>query len=269
MGIKGLLKFLDECMSQESIYRFRGQKFGIDMSCFIFKSFFHENYLEHLDLYLRLFTKVAQKIFIVFDGKPPAAKLEEIERRQEHMAKYGPGIPKITPEIVAEIMERYKNNEKIVFVRAPGEADAQLAYMSANGIVDVVVTEDSDLILYGTRVVLFKLKPRGDCQVFCRKMLENFLPWNFEIFQYICILCGCDYLKGGLRGFGFQKARKILDKNSKFESQEEFLKFLEKDFDTSPEFCEAFKKAMDAFMRQKILCLSKKNVREFCNAIGK
>lgn len=35
------------------------------------------------------------------------------------------------------------------FLVAPYEADAQMAYLALNGLVDVVLTEDSDLLCYG------------------------------------------------------------------------------------------------------------------------
>lgn len=37
---------------------------------------------------------------------------------------------------------------------APYEADAQLAYLSRSGTVDVVITEDSDCLPYGCKKVL-------------------------------------------------------------------------------------------------------------------
>lgn len=36
---------------------------------------------------------------------------------------------------------------------APYEADAQLAYLSREGIVDLVITEDSDLLVFGSKRV--------------------------------------------------------------------------------------------------------------------
>lgn len=36
---------------------------------------------------------------------------------------------------------------------APYEADAQLAYLAQQDFVDLVITEDSDLILYGCKKV--------------------------------------------------------------------------------------------------------------------
>jgi exonuclease-1 len=39
--------------------------------------------------------------------------------------------------------------ENVEFVVAPYEADAQMAFYALNGYVDLVITEDSDLIAYG------------------------------------------------------------------------------------------------------------------------
>ena len=40
---------------------------------------------------------------------------------------------------------------------APYEADAQLAYLSISKIVDVVITEDSDLLAFGAPRILYKV----------------------------------------------------------------------------------------------------------------
>ena len=45
---------------------------------------------------------------------------------------------------------------------APYEADAQLAYLSMEGIIDVVISEDSDLLVFGSRKVLFKMDESGN-----------------------------------------------------------------------------------------------------------
>lgn len=49
----------------------------------------------------------------------------------------------------------------IQYIVAPYEADAQLAYLYMNQIVDLVITEDSDLLAYGCEKVLFKLDTNG------------------------------------------------------------------------------------------------------------
>lgn len=39
--------------------------------------------------------------------------------------------------------------EGVEYIVAPYEADAQMAYLALNDLVQVVITEDSDLIAYG------------------------------------------------------------------------------------------------------------------------
>ena len=38
---------------------------------------------------------------------------------------------------------------EVEYIVAPYEADAQLAYLALNGVVHAVITEDSDLLVYG------------------------------------------------------------------------------------------------------------------------
>jgi exonuclease-1 len=52
--------------------------------------------------------------------------------------------------------------KNINFMVAPYESDSQLAKLHQIGAVDVVITEDSDLVVYGIPVVL-KLNQEGDC----------------------------------------------------------------------------------------------------------
>ncbi len=43
--------------------------------------------------------------------------------------------------------------EGVNYVVAPYEADAQLAYMEKEGIIDGIITEDSDLLVFGCKQV--------------------------------------------------------------------------------------------------------------------
>lgn len=47
---------------------------------------------------------------------------------------------------------------------APYEADAQLGFLARNGHVDAVITEDSDIMLFGCTRVVFKLDRDGTGQ---------------------------------------------------------------------------------------------------------
>lgn len=53
----------------------------------------------------------------------------------------------------------------VEYIVAPYEADSQLAYLSKEGIVDLIVTEDSDLLVFGCKKVSLHVALRDDLQV--------------------------------------------------------------------------------------------------------
>lgn len=64
--------------------------------------------------------------------------------------------------------------ENVEYVVAPYEADAQMAFLALNGHVDLIITEDSDLIPYGCPRVNFQLR-----------LLINFVSWNIMHYQFV------------------------------------------------------------------------------------
>ena len=62
----------------------------------------------------------------------------------------------ITPAMAREVIQacRKRNIDCIV---APYEADAQLAFLNMAGLANIVITEDSDLTLFGCDKIIFKL----------------------------------------------------------------------------------------------------------------
>lgn len=53
--------------------------------------------------------------------------------------------------------------EGVDYVVAPYEADAQLCFLEREGFVDGIITEDSDLLVFGCKTVIFKLEKDGSC----------------------------------------------------------------------------------------------------------
>ncbi|KAL4449460.1 hypothetical protein ABPG77_007104 [Micractinium sp. CCAP 211/92] len=86
-------------------------------------------------------------------------------REAEAGAAFAQGIH-VTPEMAHELIVQLRVRG-VEFVVAPYEADAQLAFLAsipeAEGGVSAVVTEDSDLVGYGCRRVLFKMDSGGSC----------------------------------------------------------------------------------------------------------
>ncbi len=92
-----------------------------------------------------------------------------------------------------------ENKENVECIVSPFEADAQLAYLSKIGYVDVVITEDSDLLALGAKCVLYKLSDNGFGEEICiddlfKQQQMNFSFWNYNMFLTACIMMGCDYL---------------------------------------------------------------------------
>ena len=88
----------------------------------------------------------------------------------------------------------------IEVLRAPYEADAQLAYLARNRSVAAVLTEDSDLVAYACPCVLLKLDRHNAT---CQRLLWEDVPsvsaggglaltkFDERMFLELCILVGC------------------------------------------------------------------------------
>lgn len=77
---------------------------------------------------------------------------------------------------------------------APYEADAQLAYFSKEGIVDTIITEDSDLLVFGSKRVLFKLDESGHGKLIELKDLGKANKNLFVCRTYCCFGWGLNFL---------------------------------------------------------------------------
>jgi len=166
---------------------------------------------------------------LIFDGKPLPIKenvfSERRSKREANFARaqelYMCGLPTqafkylqqcltITPKIIAQVVESFKDDApKVKCVRAPYESDAQLAFMCQNGTIDLVVTEDSDLIPYGCPTVVYKMSTNGACTIYEKERL-GYQGEKFELFRKMCVVAGCDYMRGGIHGIGLKKAERYL-----------------------------------------------------------
>ena len=139
------------------------------------------------------------------------------EGRSREAKEYFQRCVDITPDMALQVIKaaRDRNVDCIV---APYEADAELAFLSMAGLADVVVTEDSDLTLFGCPRVIFKLLDTGDGILYERENLGKVFGlqadhFSFEKFRYMCITAGCDYLSN-LPGVGLGKAKNCWQKVS-------------------------------------------------------
>lgn len=149
--------------------------------------------------------------------------------------------------------------ESVPYVVAPYEADAQLAYLERIGLVDGIITEDSDLLVFGCRQVLFKLDAVANTVVLIsRSSFASvttadgslpFLGWSDAQFRAMAILSGCDYLNS-VEGVGLKTAWTLLKKHKTVEN---VIKVLRRDGKNVPrKYLEEFKLAEKVFLHQRV-----------------
>lgn len=81
-------------------------------------------------------------------------------------------------------------------IEADGEAETLCCYLAINGKVDAVLTEDTDVLAYGTPFMLafknFTISDEKLYGIHLPSVLED-LDMDQETFRDLCILLGCDY----------------------------------------------------------------------------
>lgn len=166
----------------------------------------------------------------------------------------------ITPKMAHTLILALKEINVEYYV-APYEADAQLAFLWKTGHVDVVFTEDSDLLAFGVGVCFFKMDNQGNGQEIDMQNLKkvkgkpNFKDFSHEMLLTACILSGCDYLDS-IKGIGFKKAVKLVDDAGKENTFMEAMTALRDEGKVSipSKYEKKFRKAFLTFKFQRIFC---------------
>lgn len=97
------------------------------------------------------------------------------------------------------------------YVEAPTEAEAQCAYLNAKGIVDAVLTEDSDAFLFGAKIVYRHLFADGKfAESYEAQSIQSELGIDRASFIKLALLLGSDYTPG-VRGVGIVNSMEVLE----------------------------------------------------------
>jgi exonuclease-1 len=162
----------------------------------------------------------------------------------------------VTPEMARQLIEELKQH-KIQYVVAPYEADAQLVYLERKGIIHGVLSEDSDLLVFGSKLLLTKLDKYGDCVAInrsdftaCREI--SLVGWSDAEFRMMAILSGCDYLTN-INKMGLRTAYHLVRKHKTIEK---ILRTLQYDgqFRVPAKYLEEFYQADLTFLHQRVFC---------------
>ena len=237
MGVPGILGKCNFGKYDPKTYKYK--KIAVDMYVIFHKfvmdeqiaksitlngSVYIEHYYEMVKNYLQNFINNGFELYLVYDGNQMKYKITEDERAQRRLGCYIKedwlGAVEITPQQMFNFENYIKfhpfmKNEQplnVPFVVAPFEADAQLAYLFKQGIVEAVLTNDSDLIVYGVRHILMIRKggiETYDTQEDAGKKAVTVNQISLEKLWLFGFLIGCDYAKG-VKGIGIVKAFKII-----------------------------------------------------------
>lgn len=181
------------------------------------------------------------KVAYVFDGKPHEFKsrtLEErMEARREAQAKYEESIREGRVEearryaqqavtataLMVEEAKRLLTLMGLPWVQAPGEGEAQSAYMARKGDVWAAASQDYDSLLFGAPRLVRNLSITGRRKLPGRNLYIKIEPELVELETLlkdlgitleqlvdIGILVGTDYNPEGVKGIGPKKALKLI-----------------------------------------------------------
>jgi exonuclease-1 len=105
-----------------------------------------------------------------------------------------------------------------------------MTYLEASGLVDGIMTEDSDLLVFGAKLVLFKFDTSGSVMAISRADFGqihtpavSFVGWSDVQFREMAILSGCDYLPS-IQGIGIITAAKLMRKHKSAPKVLQFLR---------------------------------------------
>lgn len=245
----------------------------------------------HIDFVLsrvRMLLDFGVTPYLVFDGDNIPSKRgtnsERHKRREESRAR-GMELHKagktslafqefqkavdVTPLMARQLIDELKKLN-VQYVVAPYEADAQLVYLEQKGIIDGILSEDSDLLVFGAKRLLTKLNQYGELVEFERKDFPickeiSFAGWTDTMFRQMAILSGCDYLPN-IAKLGLKTAHAYI---RKYKEVEKIIKriLFEGKLVVPDKYLEQFRHAELTFLHHRVFCpLQQKMV--FLNDLG-
>jgi len=112
----------------------------------------------------------------------------------------------------------------VPFVHLDLEADYVLAKLYKDNIIDAVISNDRDMLVYGINTLLINFNVfNGNSNLFSLKNILSLLKLTFSEFVDFCILSGTDYCK--IKGIGPIIAYDLIKKYSKIENIIEELSY--------------------------------------------
>ncbi|GFQ94478.1 flap endonuclease GEN homolog 1 [Trichonephila clavata] len=219
MGVTGLWIILSEICERKNLDYLSGKKVAVDLSGWVVQAIQCKGLNTVKNPHLRnLFFRVsalllngAHPIFIL-EGKVPELKQATIKGRNYQGNSSNDNVSRSLFDRILNQCQDLLKCLGVPCIKSSGEAEALCAFLCAKGIVDGVITEDSDAFLYGADTVFRDFTiDRSDSHVnmYTLKSAKNKMHLNQRNLIALALLLGCDYVKG-VPGIGKEAALKLI-----------------------------------------------------------
>ena len=133
----------------------------------------------------------------------------------------------IVPEDIA-LSKHLFDVLNIPYLTAPAEAECYASQLCVDGKVDGVLSEDTDVLAYGTPCFLTKIDTRTDTviEILYSKITEE-TGMSRDTFTDLCIMCSCDY-NSNIPMIGPEKSYQLLSTYKNIDDVISHLKTLKK-----------------------------------------
>ncbi|TMW47737.1 hypothetical protein DOY81_007193 [Sarcophaga bullata] len=246
MGIKDLWSILAPYAERKPICELRGKTVAIDLAGWVCESLNVVDYFVHPRHHLKnLFFRTCYLIWeditpvFVLEGAAPKLKSQVIEKRNEIQFRGVKPKEKPTTQNTKETQNSKGDKGRTRFnhvlkqcenllhamgiqcVQGPGEAEAYCAFLNVKGLVDGVISQDSDCFAYGALRVYrnFSISTQGALaaqggavDIYDMRNICSKIDFGQHKVIVMGLLCGCDYCPEGIGGIGRDSVMKLFNK---------------------------------------------------------
>ena len=229
MGIKNLNNLIAEFTNIDPgnktfLSDFKNKTFAIDANLFIYKFLYSNgNHINGLFFMINKLSKFKIIPIFIFDGQPPKEKKDTLKNRSTLKKKIHTRVLNLKADLllieepakINEIKKKIINLEKklvyvdrevlesskkllnlmnILYIEASSEAEQLCSVLSRLNIVDGVISDDTDTLACGARIILRNFNNKLDyVSLYNTNDILYELGLNYEAFLDLCILLGTDY----------------------------------------------------------------------------
>lgn len=227
MGIKTLWPIVECSGETVDLRQLSGQVLAVDLAGWVVqnsqcRAMSHGKVAKpHLrNVFFRTSTLLALGIRPVFilDGHAPDLKRETMTQRKA--AQVGVSTQEVEVKSLSRNRLKAVMNEckfllsalGVQCLQAQGEGEALCARLNETGLVDGVISDDSDAFCYGAQTVLrnFSISAKTfSVERFTAKKLMNDLRLSRDRLLFMAVILGCDFCPAGVSGVGKESVLKM------------------------------------------------------------